>query len=58
MENNGENILKKIHSKFSRRIKGLFNNYIIILLNDLIKKKLKKIKFVLNLFKGKKTIKI
>ena len=49
MKNNGENTLKKIHSKFSndnikRRIKGLFNNYIIILLNDLIKKKLKKTK--------------
>ena len=44
---------KTIHSKYSndnikRRIKGLFNNYIIYLLNDLIKKKYKrsKIKFV------------
>ena len=42
-----------MHSKFSndnikRRIKGLFNNYIINLLNDLIKKKFRKtkIKFV------------
>ena len=48
-----ENKEKIVHSKFSndnikRRIKGLFNNYIINLLNDLIKKKLRKtkIKFV------------
>ena len=39
-----ENKEKTVHSKFSndnikRRIKGLFNNYIINLLNDLIKKK-------------------
>ena len=49
-EEKGEKI---VHSKFSndnikRRIKGLFNNYIINLLNDLIKKKFRKtkIKFV------------
>ena len=48
-----ENKEKIVHSKFSndnikRRIKGLFNNYIINLLNDLIKKKFRKtkIKFV------------
>ena len=48
-----ENKEKIVHSKFSndnikRRIKGLFNNYIVNLLNDLIKKKLRKtkIKFV------------
>ena len=49
-EEKGEKI---VHSKFSndnikRRIKGLFNNYIVNLLNDLIKKKFRKtkIKFV------------
>ena len=49
-EEKGEKI---VHSKFSndnikRRIKGLFNNYIINLLNDLIKRKFRKtkIKFV------------
>ena len=48
-----ENKEKIVHSKFSndnikRRIKGLFNNYIVNLLNDLIKKKFRKtkIKFV------------
>ena len=48
-----ENKEKAVHSKFSndnikRRIKGLFNYYIINLLNDLIKKKFRKtkIKFV------------
>ena len=44
-----ENKEKIVHSKFSndnikRRIKGLYNNYIIILLNTLIKKKFKKSK--------------
>lgn len=48
-----ENKEKIVHTKFSndnikRRIKGLFNNYIVNLLNDLIKKKFRKtkIKFV------------
>jgi ribosomal protein L18 len=59
-EEKGEKI---VHSKFSndnikRRIKGLFNNYIINLLNDLIKKKFRKtkIKFVKMNIKNTKDI--
>ena len=49
-EEKGEKIvhIKFINDNIKRRIKGLFNNYIINLLNDLIKKKFRKtkIKFV------------
>ena len=48
-EKEEENKEIKVHNKYSndnikRRIKGLYNNYIIILLNTLIKKKFKKSK--------------